>query len=88
MESLQSGPRPVHAICDRFDVSQQAVSKHLSLLSQAGLIQRERKGRENVYHLCTEPLMDLRNWLEGFWADRLGALKALAEEEGENGQHT
>lgn len=83
VESLQDGPHAVHTLCDHFDVSQQAISKHLARLDQAGLVRRERKGRETVCHLRTEPLEDLQAWLESFWTGRLDALKALAEERDE-----
>lgn len=64
-------------------ISRQAVSKHLSSLDRAGLVERERRGREARYHLCAAPLTEVLAWcarVGSDWDRRLAALAALAEE--------
>jgi DNA-binding transcriptional ArsR family regulator len=58
-------------------ISRQAVLKHLSALSDAGLLDRERRGREVRYHVTPEPLSDAVSWMAavgGQWDERLSAL--------------
>jgi DNA-binding transcriptional ArsR family regulator len=60
-------------------ISRQAVLKHLGALAQAGLVDRERSGREVRYTVTPEPLSDAVSWMAavgGEWDDRLGALQA------------
>jgi DNA-binding transcriptional ArsR family regulator len=83
MHALADGPAPVHELGRSFAISQQAVSKHLRVLSDAGLTRSERRGQENIYHLNAAPLNEVRNWLNEFWAMRLEGLKAIAEESDE-----
>ena len=64
-----------------FDVSRPAVSRHLRVLREAGLVHERRAGRRRLYRADPAPLAELREWLEGYWAGRLDALKRVAEEE-------
>jgi DNA-binding transcriptional ArsR family regulator len=59
-------------------ISRQAVVKHLSALADAGLVDRERSGREVRYHVTPEPLSDAVSWMAdvgGQWDRRLAALR-------------
>jgi DNA-binding transcriptional ArsR family regulator len=59
-------------------VTRQAVSKHLSALSAAGLVEARRAGRETRYRLTPEPLVDALAWMERVgtsWDERLGRLR-------------
>ncbi|MGE6230083.1 ArsR/SmtB family transcription factor [Paenibacillus chitinolyticus] len=81
---------PVNAISGHFPMSRTAVSKHLRILADAGLVQERKVGREKRYRLQPEPLLELKRWLayyERFWENRLSVLKHLveADEPGENG---
>lgn len=76
---LDEGPRPVHALATAFDISRPAVSRHLRLLKQAGLVVEERQGRENIYSLRRQSLRALSSWLEPYCNDRLTRLKQMAE---------
>ncbi|MCY9590858.1 ArsR family transcriptional regulator [Paenibacillus chitinolyticus] len=81
---------PVNAISGHFPMSRTAVSKHLRILADAGLVQERKVGREKRYRLQPEPLLELKRWLayyERFWENRLSVLKHLveAEEPGESG---
>ena len=77
--ALAEGPLPVHALAARFAVTRPAISRHLRILGEAGLVRASRSGKENVYRLEESPLRELLDWLGRFWSGRLGTLKALAE---------
>ena len=77
--SLAIKPLPVQAVAAGFAISRPAVSKHLRVLSDAGLVRASRAGKENVYTLCEEPLEQVADWLSRFWSGRLQTLKAIAE---------
>jgi DNA-binding transcriptional ArsR family regulator len=64
----------------QFDVSRPAVSRHLRVLREAGLLHERREGRLRLYRADPAPLGELRSWLESYWDERLDALRALAEE--------
>jgi DNA-binding transcriptional ArsR family regulator len=66
-------------LADEFDVSRPAVSRHLRVLREAGLVRERREGRLRLYRADPEPLAELREWLDRYWDDRLVALKELAE---------
>jgi DNA-binding transcriptional ArsR family regulator len=79
--ALQRGEAPVHELAAHFEMSRPAVSKHLAVLRDAGLVREQRRGRENLYTLQRDALEDARAWLALFWRGKLGALKHLAESE-------
>jgi DNA-binding transcriptional ArsR family regulator len=64
----------------QFDVSRPAVSRHLRVLREAGLLHERREGRLRLYRADPAPLGELRSWLESYWDERLDALRSLAEE--------
>jgi DNA-binding transcriptional ArsR family regulator len=66
-------------IASHFDVSQPAISQHLRVLHDAGLVSERREGTRRIYRARPEGLADVRAYLQEFWTDRLGALKAEAE---------
>ncbi|MDK8181857.1 metalloregulator ArsR/SmtB family transcription factor [Paenibacillus sp. UMB4589-SE434] len=73
---------PVTAISSHFPMSRTAVSKHLRVLAEAGLVKDKKIGRETRYHLQPEPLRELKDWLayyERFWDNKLNLLKLLVE---------
>jgi DNA-binding transcriptional ArsR family regulator len=65
-----------------FDVSRPAVSRHLRVLHDADLVVVRREGKQRLYRANPAGLAELREWLEGYWAGRLGALRDLAERVG------
>jgi len=79
VEMLHERPRPVHELAAAFAISRPAISRHLKVLKDAGLVQEEKAGRENVYSLQRQSLKALSGWLEPYWNDRLARLKTLAE---------
>src|SRR6185295_9919353 len=78
-ERLRGGPRPVNAIAAGLSVSRPAVSQHLKILKEAGLVQERSEGVRRIYSVRREGLVELRAWLDSFWGDALEAFKAEAE---------
>jgi DNA-binding transcriptional ArsR family regulator len=78
-ERLRAGPRPVNAIASGLPVSRPAVSQHLKVLREAGLVEERSEGVRRIYSLRREGLMELREWLDSFWGDALEAFRLEAE---------
>lgn len=77
-EAVRKGPRSVTDIAGDFDVSRPAISQHLRVLADAHLVRQHKSGRNNFYTLDTTGLAALREYLEGFWSDVLGAFQLAA----------
>jgi DNA-binding transcriptional ArsR family regulator len=69
-------------IASHFDVSRPAISQHLAVLREAGLLNERRDGNRRMYRARPEALDDVRAYVEEFWTDHLTRLKRAAEEEG------
>lgn len=76
LELLHQRPRPVHELVDVFDISRPAVSRHLRVLRESGLVVDEVSGRERRYRLEPGPLRDLEAWLQGLLAPTPAADRA------------
>ena len=73
---------PVNAISGHFPMTRTAVSKHLRILADAGLVKERKVGRETRYRLDTDPLLELKRWLafyERYWENKLEVLKRYVE---------
>jgi len=79
MESLRSGPRAVGDIARGMPVSRPAVSQHLKVLKEAGLVTDRAEGTRRVYYIDPEGLAALRAWLDQFWDQALASFQAEAE---------
>ena len=79
VDLLRERPRPVHELAAAFEISRPAVSRHLRVLKDAGLVAEERDGRENVYSLKRQRLRVLSTWLEQHWSSKAGRPKDIAE---------
>ena len=66
-------------IAARFDVTRPAVSQHLTVLKEAGLLTERRLGTRRLYRARPEGLAELRDYLAAFWSDRLDDLAREAE---------
>lgn len=78
LDLLASADRSVNAIAGHFKMSRPAVSQHLRILLDAGLLTEQRHGRERRYHFVPEQLSPVRDWIasyERFWDDRLQRLQ-------------
>lgn len=80
IRELADRPLPVHKIATRFEFTRPAISRHLRILKDAGLVESSESGRENLYYLKTSTLREVEDWLNTIWAKRLSALKTLVEE--------
>jgi DNA-binding transcriptional ArsR family regulator len=79
MESLRSGPHAVGEIARGLPVSRPAVSQHLKVLKEAGLVTDRAEGTRRVYYLDPKGLAALRAWLDQFWDLALLAFQKEAE---------
>ena len=85
VELLQRRPRRAGELVDAFDVSAPAISRHLRVLKEGGLVEEERSAddaRCRVYRLRPKPFRELQGWLEkveSFWTDQLASFKEHAE---------
>ena len=70
---------PAGEIARRFDVTRPAISQHLGVLRDAGLVTERRDGTRRLYRARPAGAAELRAWLEDFWDDGLARLKAAAE---------
>jgi DNA-binding transcriptional ArsR family regulator len=74
---------PVQLLAEHFPISRPAISRHLKILRQAGLVSEQKKGRQRLYQLHPERLSEVRGWImyfDQFWFDSLNKLKNLVEE--------
>ena len=80
-ELLATGPLPVGKLASRLPVSRPAVSQHLKVLKEAGLVVDHAEGTRRLYRVDPNGVDALRTWLDGIWTSALGAFKAAAEQE-------
>ncbi len=81
LERLRTGAKPVGVIAAGLPVSRPAVSQHLKILKEAGLVREESQGTRRIYHIDPRGLGPLRAWLDQFWDHALEAFRAEAEKE-------
>ena len=78
---VRDGELSAGEIASHFDVTRPAVSQHLNVLKEAGLVSERRNGTRRLYRARPEGLAELKDFLEEFWDVRLDALKREAEKE-------
>ncbi len=84
LDMLREKERSVKELSEPFDMSRPAISQHLRVLLDVGLVSEERQGRERRYQLHSEGLREVQRWVQNyqrFWQDRLGALGDFLEEQ-------
>ena len=84
LRMLAQGDMTIAQVSDRFDMTRPAVKKHLTVLSDGGLITVETRGRERINRIDPAGLAPVLSWLEifdRFWDDRLTALKSAIEKD-------
>ena len=79
-ERLRGGPLAVGRLAEGLPVSRPAVSQHLKVLKEAGLVSEEQDGARRIYRIDPHGLGQLRAWLDQFWEMALDAFKAEAEQ--------
>jgi len=78
-ERLGAGPASVGTLAEKLPVSRPAVSQHLRVLKEAGLVSDEPQGTRRVYQIDPAGLGVLRRWLDQFWDRSLAAFQAEAD---------
>ena len=81
LERLRRGPRSVREIAEGLHVSRPAVSQHLKVLKEAGLVTGRAEGTRRIYEVDRTGLEAIRQWIDGFWSDALERFKQAAEAE-------
>jgi len=76
---LSDGDKPVHEIAAALPVSRPAVSRHLRLLKDAGMVAEQAAGNRRIYHLRDEGLRAVQEYLEGVWGAAAARFRLLAE---------
>jgi DNA-binding transcriptional ArsR family regulator len=80
-ESLRGGPRSVGELADGLPVSRPAVSQHLRVLKEAGLVSDRKEGTRRLYRVDPRGLAGLRDYFDGFWGEALARFAAEARRE-------
>src|SRR5436190_3515988 len=78
---VRDGELSAGEIASHFEISRPAVSQHLTVLREAGLVDERRNGTRRLYRARPEGLAELKAFLDGFWDERLEALKREVEKE-------
>jgi DNA-binding transcriptional ArsR family regulator len=73
LTALRRGPSSVAGLTDHVPVSRPAISQHLKVLGQAGLVDHDIRGTRHIYRVDRDGLATLRDWLDQFWDDVLDA---------------
>jgi DNA-binding transcriptional ArsR family regulator len=76
---LSSGDKPVHEIAAALPISRPAVSRHLRLLKDAGMVAEQAHGTRRIYHLQEQGMRAVRDYLEGIWGEAAVRFRLLAE---------
>src|SRR5436305_5806926 len=76
---VRDGELSAGEIAAHFDVTRPAISQHLTVLKEAGLVSERRNGTRRLYQARPEGLAELKTFLDGFWDERLEALRREAE---------
>ena len=84
LERLLERPRPVGELAEDLPISRPAVSQHLKVLKDAGLVADTQAGTRRIYHVQPDGLSALRAELDRFWSQALTAFKTVVEEPSED----
>ena len=80
-ERVAAGPAPVGELARGLPVSRPAVSQHLKVLKDAGLVTETAEGTRRIYRLDPRGIAAMRDWLDAHWAAALGAFKDFADQQ-------
>ena len=76
---LSDGDKPVHEIADAMSISRPAVSRHLRLLKDAGMVAEQARGTRRIYHLQEQGMYAVQAYLEGVWGEAAARFRLLGE---------
>ena len=86
-QKLANGPAAVNELAASMPVSRPAVSQHLRVLKDAGLVFDSKEGTRRLYQLNPEGVARLRAHFDQMWTQAMGAFQKIAEKEPEEGKH-
>lgn len=90
LDRLRDGDESVNTLAEPFEMSRPAVSQHLKILLDSGLVEKKRQGREQIYQLRAQKLQQIQSWLSAydtFWEANLDSLEMfLAKEDDDNAE--
>jgi DNA-binding transcriptional ArsR family regulator len=75
---LRGKPMPVGALAERFSISRPAISRHLRVLQDAGLVKPNERGAKNVYAIRVQGFRQVQEFIDSFWDVALSRLEELA----------
>ena len=81
IERLSSGPLAVGELAEPLPIGRPAVSKHLRVLTEAGLVEHTPRGTRNLYALAPEGQVGLQQWLVSMWDDALTSFSEFVDKE-------
>lgn len=84
VQVLAASPRPVGALAQELPISRPAVSQHLRVLSDAGLVTSHAEGTRRIYALRAEGLREMRAYLDQLWTDALAQFAAAAQSDAQD----
>ena len=81
LERLSTGALPVGELAAQLPIGRPAVSKHLRVLTDAGLVEHTPRGTRNLYALAPEGQVGLQQWIVSLWDDALGSFASFVDRE-------
>ncbi|MEP7344018.1 MAG: metalloregulator ArsR/SmtB family transcription factor [Gemmatimonadaceae bacterium] len=81
LSALRGAPMPVGEIANRFSVSRPAISRHLRVLQDAGLVESNERGTQNFYTVRLQGFRAVREYIDSFWNVALSRLEELASQQ-------
>src|SRR5688572_29251073 len=85
LEALAAEPRSVGALAEDVPVSRPAVSQHLRVLKEVGLVEDVREGTRRIYRVVPKGLLELRAYIDGFWDEVLTGFESRVAKEDRDG---
>ena len=79
-ERLGEGPLAVVDIARGFDITRPAISQHLKILKDAGLVTGQKAGNRRLYRIDPKGVAELRDYFQDFWSEALASFKQVVEE--------
>lgn len=79
LQELRHGPLSVEQLAGRFPVTRPAISRHLAVLSEAGLVEMQEVGATNLYAVRVQGFASVREFLDDFWGAALHRLQMLSK---------
>lgn len=75
---LRHSPMPVGALSEKFSISRPAVSRHLRVLQDAGLVNPSERGAQNIYSIRVQGFRSVQDFIDSFWDEALSQLEQLS----------